>query len=130
MAKLGDFTFHDLRRCALNNLRLPGDDYFTIMAITGHRTISVFRRYNRPRTLSLIEPSWHDAGIITNGEILMIQHDKLAKHPRLFKTLTSLSTDGLGQLLPAFKQARESDWISGTPGGCADDVVTAGAGDA
>jgi hypothetical protein len=39
----------------------------------------------------------------------MIQHDKIAKHPRLFKTLTGLSTDGFGQLLPAFKQARESE---------------------
>ena len=45
-AELGDFTFHDLRHCALNNLRLAGNDHFTIMAISGHRTTSVFRRYN------------------------------------------------------------------------------------
>ena len=45
-AELGDFTFHDLRHCAINNLRLTGNDHFTIMAISGHRTTSVFRRYN------------------------------------------------------------------------------------
>ena len=45
-AELGNFTFHDLRHCALNNLRLAGNDHFTIMAISGHRTTSVFRRYN------------------------------------------------------------------------------------
>ena len=43
---LGDFTFHDLRHCAINNLRLAGNDYFTIMSISGHKTTSVFRRYN------------------------------------------------------------------------------------
>ena len=44
--ELGDFTFHDLRHCAINNLRLSGNDHFTIMAISGSRTTSVFRRYN------------------------------------------------------------------------------------
>ena len=43
---LGDFTFHDLRHCAINNLRLAGNDHFTIMSISGHKTTSVFRRYN------------------------------------------------------------------------------------
>ena len=27
---LGDFTFHDLRHCALNNLRLAGNDRYVI----------------------------------------------------------------------------------------------------
>ena len=44
--ELGDFTFQDLRHCAINNLRLTGNDHFTIMAISGHKTTSVFRRYN------------------------------------------------------------------------------------
>ena len=44
--ELGDITFHDLRHCAINNLRLSGNDHFTIMAISGSRTTSVFRRYN------------------------------------------------------------------------------------
>ena len=37
-SELGDFTFHDLRRCAINNLRLAGNDHFTIMSISGHKT--------------------------------------------------------------------------------------------
>jgi integrase len=44
--ELGDFTFQDLRHCAINNLRLSGNDYFTIMAISGQKTTSVFQRYN------------------------------------------------------------------------------------
>jgi integrase len=41
-----DFTFHDLRHTAINNWRLQGHDYFRIMAASGHKTMSVFKRYN------------------------------------------------------------------------------------
>ena len=41
-----DFRFHDLRHCAATNLRLAGNDQLRIMAIMGHRTDSMFRRYN------------------------------------------------------------------------------------
>lgn len=44
--KYGWFTFHDLRRQAINNLRLAGNDFFRIMALSGHKTMSVFKRYN------------------------------------------------------------------------------------
>ncbi len=30
----------------INNKRLEGHDYFRIMAATGHKTLSVFKRYN------------------------------------------------------------------------------------
>ena len=43
---LGDFTFHDLRHCAINNLRLAGNDHFAIKKISGHKTDSAFQRYN------------------------------------------------------------------------------------
>jgi integrase len=39
-------TFHDLRHTAINNWRLQGHDYFRIMAATGHKTMTVFKRYN------------------------------------------------------------------------------------
>jgi len=45
-AGIENFTFHDLRHCALNNLRKAGNDFFQIMALSGHKTVSVFKRYN------------------------------------------------------------------------------------
>ena len=43
MSGLGDFTFHDLRHCALNNLRLAGNDRYVIKQASGHKTDSAFR---------------------------------------------------------------------------------------
>jgi integrase len=45
-AGIEGFTFHDLRHTAINNWRLQGNDYFRIMAATGHKTMTVFKRYN------------------------------------------------------------------------------------
>jgi integrase len=45
-AGLDGFNFHDLRHTFINNRRLEGHDYFKIMACTGHKTMSVFKRYN------------------------------------------------------------------------------------
>jgi len=45
-AGIEDFTFSDLRHTAINNWRLQGHDYFRIMAASGHKTMSVFKRYN------------------------------------------------------------------------------------
>ncbi len=39
-------TCDDLRHTFINNRRLEGHDYFRIMAATGHKTMSVFKRYN------------------------------------------------------------------------------------
>lgn len=46
VAGIEDFTFHDLRHTAINNWRQAGHDYFRIMAASGHKTMSVFKRYN------------------------------------------------------------------------------------
>ena len=46
MAGLGEFTFHDLRHCAPNNLRLAGNDQFVIEKASGHKNESVLQRYN------------------------------------------------------------------------------------
>jgi integrase len=59
-ALIEDFTFHDLRHCALNNLRLAGNDYFKIMAISGHKTMSVFKRYNLVTEEELTKIVWSD----------------------------------------------------------------------
>ena len=45
-AGIEDFTFYDLRYTAIDNWRLQGHDYFRIMAATGHKTMTVFKRYN------------------------------------------------------------------------------------
>jgi integrase len=45
-AGIEGFTFHDFRHTAINNWRKKGHDYFKIMAASGHKTISVFKRYN------------------------------------------------------------------------------------
>jgi integrase len=45
-AKIEDFIFHDFRHTCINNWRKQGHDYFKIMAASGHKTISVFKRYN------------------------------------------------------------------------------------
>jgi len=57
-AKIENFTFHDLRHCALNNLRKAGNDYFKIMAMSGHKTISVFKRYNLVTEEELAQIRW------------------------------------------------------------------------
>lgn len=45
-AGIENFTFHDLRHTAINNWRQAGHDYLRIMAVSGHKTMSVFKRYN------------------------------------------------------------------------------------
>ena len=40
------FRFHDFRHTAVTNMRRAGVDHLTIMQITGHKTLTVFKRYN------------------------------------------------------------------------------------
>ena len=63
-ARIENFTFHDLRHCALNNLRKAGNDYFRIMAMSGHKTISVFKRYNLVTEEELAGIKWLPGGTI------------------------------------------------------------------
>jgi len=46
-AGIADFHFHDLRHCAVTNFRKAGVPRHTIMSISGHKTESVFNRYDR-----------------------------------------------------------------------------------
>lgn len=45
---LEDFRFHDLRHTFVTRKVWEGWDYKRIMAITGHKTLAVFQRYNNP----------------------------------------------------------------------------------
>jgi integrase len=46
-AGISNAVFHDLRHTFVTNMRRAGVDYFRIMAVTGHKTMSFFKRYNR-----------------------------------------------------------------------------------
>jgi integrase len=45
-AEIEDFRFHDLRHTFNTNMRKAGVDRSVIMKITGHKTMSMFERYN------------------------------------------------------------------------------------
>lgn len=45
-AKIADFRFHDLRHTFNTNMRKAGVDHSVIMKLTGHKTPSMFQRYN------------------------------------------------------------------------------------
>jgi integrase len=45
-AGITDTVFHDLRHTSVTNMRRAGVDYFRIMAVTGHKTMSAFKRYH------------------------------------------------------------------------------------
>jgi integrase len=66
-AEIENFTFHDLRHVALNNLRLAGNDYFRIMAVSGHKTMAVFKRYNLVTEEELSNIRWMDEGSDKGG---------------------------------------------------------------
>jgi integrase len=45
-AGIANVVFHDLRHTFVTNMRRAAVDYFRIMAITGHKTMSAFKRYH------------------------------------------------------------------------------------
>ena len=62
LAGLGDFTFHDLRHCAINNLRLAGHDHYLIKEMSGHKTDCAFKRYNLVTEEEMNRVKWLDKG--------------------------------------------------------------------
>ena len=57
-AGIEDFLFHDFRHCAITNLRRAGNDVPTIMKISGHKTLSMFQRYNLVDESDVAKVSW------------------------------------------------------------------------
>lgn len=57
-----------LRHCAINNMRLVGNDYFRIMAASGHKTTAVFKRYNLVTEKELSEMKWLDEEKVVSGK--------------------------------------------------------------
>ena len=66
-AGLGDFTFHDLRHCAINNLRLAGNDHFVIKKASGHKTDSAFKRYNLVTEEEMKGMKWLEEKVENSG---------------------------------------------------------------
>jgi integrase len=55
---LQDFHFHDLRHCAITNLRRAGNDVWTIMTAAGHKSIQSFMVYNEVTDDELMALKW------------------------------------------------------------------------
>jgi integrase len=70
-AEIENFTIHDFRHTCINNWRKDGHDYFKIMAPSGHRTMSVFKRYNLVDEIevkSLVEKSEMETYVDTTAK--------------------------------------------------------------
>ena len=68
-AGLIDFTFHDLRHCSINNLRLAGNDHFVIKEQSGHKTNSAFERYNLVSEDEVKKLKWHPYRPLSSGKM-------------------------------------------------------------
>ena len=66
-AGIVDFTNHDLRRCAINNMRLAGNDHFVIKQASGAKTDSVFQRYNFVSEEEMKGIKWLDEKSVNSG---------------------------------------------------------------
>ena len=60
LLELLTFTFRDLRHCAINNLRLAGNDHFKIKKASGHKTDIAFQRYNLVTEEEMLGMKWLD----------------------------------------------------------------------
>ena len=54
LAGLNDVVFHDLRHTAITNMRKAGNPPSVIMKASGHKTMSMFLRYNLQNILNLL----------------------------------------------------------------------------
>ncbi len=69
IAGIIDFNFHDLRHCAINNLRLAGNDHFVIKEQSGHKTNSAFERYNLVSEDEVKRLKWHPYSPLPSGKM-------------------------------------------------------------
>ena len=51
-------TLHNLCHYSIKNLKLARNDQFTLLTISGHKTTSVFRRYNVVTDDELQDVNW------------------------------------------------------------------------
>ncbi len=78
--KIEGFRFHDFRHTAVTNMRRAGIDHLTIMKITGHKTLEVFKRYN-----SFLEGDLREAAARFNTYLTLAHSSQLADSSNLLK---------------------------------------------
>ena len=66
-AGIADFNFHDLRHCAINNMRLAGNDHFVIKQASGAKKDSAFQRYNLVTEQEMKSIKWLDEKSVNSG---------------------------------------------------------------
>ena len=66
-AGIVEFNFHDLRHCAINNLRLAGNDHFFIKQVSGAKTDSVFQRYILVTEEEMQSMKWLNQNQVSSG---------------------------------------------------------------
>ncbi len=79
-AKIDGFHFHDFRHMAVTNMRRAGIDHLTIMKITGHKTLEVFKRYN-----SFLEGDLRETASRFNTYLTLAHSAKLTNSPKSLK---------------------------------------------
>jgi len=77
-AEVKGFRFHDFRHTAITNMRRAGIDHLTIMRITGHKTLEVFKRYN-----SFLEGDLRDAANRFNTYLTLAHRSENAETQKL-----------------------------------------------
>ena len=91
-----DFTSHDLRHFALNNLRLVGNDRYVIKKASGHKTDSAFRCSNYNCEVSSTGPNGphcdHNGEVGRAVDILISGADAL----RLVEVAKKYGMTGIG----------------------------------
>ena len=86
-AGIEDFRFHDLRHTYTTNARKAGVDRTVIMKLTGHKTLSMFTRYNSVdeadarQALQLMEAYFGNADQGTTANLLQVQKKGQEKSP-------------------------------------------------
>ena len=60
LAGLNDVVFHDFRHTAITNMRKAGNPPSVIMKASGHKTMSMFLRYNLVDDEDLRSMKWND----------------------------------------------------------------------
>ena len=69
LAGLNDVVFHDFRHTVITNMRKSGNPPSVIMKASGHKTMSMFLRYNLVDDDDLRSMKWNDESIVVGNMV-------------------------------------------------------------